>query len=123
MSFDIPRFEKGSSAIEVAMIILEAVTSEEPKTRYLIGQDAIKMMEKRKDTTDEEFDRLVMDSVLGRIPTNVFAINAFRIWLAQADLLVRYQKFRIAGLRLPLARMKNTEFIDDALTILPTLTP
>lgn len=42
---------------------------------------------------------------------------------AQADLLVRYQKFRIAGLRLPLARMKNTEFIDDALTILPTMTP
>jgi hypothetical protein len=61
-----PRFEKGSSAIEVAMVILEAVTSEEPKTRYLIGHDAIKMMEKRKDTTDEEFGRLVMDSILGR---------------------------------------------------------
>jgi NAD(P)-dependent dehydrogenase (short-subunit alcohol dehydrogenase family) len=61
-----PRFEKGSSAIEVAKIILEAVTAEEPKTRYLIGHDAIKMMEKRKDTTDEEFGRLVMDSVLGR---------------------------------------------------------
>jgi NAD(P)-dependent dehydrogenase (short-subunit alcohol dehydrogenase family) len=61
-----PRFEKGSSAIEVAKIVLEAVTSEDPKARYLIGHDAIKMMEKRKDTTYKEFERLVMDSVLGR---------------------------------------------------------
>jgi len=61
-----PRFEKGSPAIEVAKIILEAVTSEDPKARYLIGHDAIKMMEKRKDTTYKEFERLVMDSVLGR---------------------------------------------------------
>ena len=61
-----PRFERGSSPIEVAKIILEAVTSQDPKARYLIGHDAMKMMEKRKDTTDEEFGRLVMDSVLGR---------------------------------------------------------
>ncbi|HZD34179.1 MAG TPA: SDR family oxidoreductase [Nitrososphaeraceae archaeon] len=61
-----PRFEKGSSPIEVAKIILEAVTSHDPKPRYLVGYDAIKMMEKRKDTTDKEFIRFVMDSVLGR---------------------------------------------------------
>ena len=61
-----PRFERGSSPIEVAKIILEAVTSQDPKARYLIGHDAMKMMEKRKDTTDEEFGRLVMDSALGR---------------------------------------------------------
>jgi NAD(P)-dependent dehydrogenase (short-subunit alcohol dehydrogenase family) len=61
-----PRFEKGSLPIEVAKKILEAVTSEDPKARYLVGHDAMKMMEKRKDTADEEFGRLVMDSVLGR---------------------------------------------------------
>jgi NAD(P)-dependent dehydrogenase (short-subunit alcohol dehydrogenase family) len=61
-----PRFEKGSLPIEVAKIILEAVTSENPKARYLVGHDAMKMMEKRKNTADEEFGRLVMDSVLGR---------------------------------------------------------
>jgi NAD(P)-dependent dehydrogenase (short-subunit alcohol dehydrogenase family) len=61
-----PRFEKGSSPIEVAKIILEAVTSQYPKPRYLVGYDAMKMMEKRKDMTDEEFGRFVMDSVLGR---------------------------------------------------------
>jgi NAD(P)-dependent dehydrogenase (short-subunit alcohol dehydrogenase family) len=61
-----PRFEKGSSPIEVAEVVLEAITSQDPKTRYLVGNDAMKMMEKRKDTADEEFGRLVMDSVLGR---------------------------------------------------------
>lgn len=61
-----PRFEKGSSPIEVAEVVLEAATSQDPKPRYLVGNDAMKMMEKRKDTTDEEFGRLVMDSVLGR---------------------------------------------------------
>ena len=61
-----PRFEKGSSPIEVAEVVLEAITSQDPKTRYLVGNDAMKMMEKRNDTTDEEFGRLVMDSVLGR---------------------------------------------------------
>jgi NAD(P)-dependent dehydrogenase (short-subunit alcohol dehydrogenase family) len=61
-----PRFEKGSSPIEVAEVVLEAITSQDPKTRYLVGNDAMKMMEKRNDTADEEFGRLVMDSVLGR---------------------------------------------------------
>jgi NAD(P)-dependent dehydrogenase (short-subunit alcohol dehydrogenase family) len=61
-----PRFEKGSSASEVADIVLQAVTSDNPKVRYLVGEDALKMMEKRRNTTDEEFARLVMNSVLGR---------------------------------------------------------
>jgi NAD(P)-dependent dehydrogenase (short-subunit alcohol dehydrogenase family) len=61
-----PRFEKGSSAGEVADMVSEAVTSDNPKARYLVGEDALKMMEKRNNTTDEEFSRLVMNSVLGR---------------------------------------------------------
>jgi NAD(P)-dependent dehydrogenase (short-subunit alcohol dehydrogenase family) len=61
-----PRFEKGSSAGEVADMVLEAVTSDNPKARYLVGEDALKMMEKRKNTTDVEFTRLVTNSVLGR---------------------------------------------------------
>jgi hypothetical protein len=39
---------------------LEAATSQDPKPRYLVGNDAMKMMEKRKDTADEEFGRLVV---------------------------------------------------------------
>jgi len=61
-----PRFEKGSSTSEVADMVLQAVTSDNPKARYLVGEDALKMMEKRRNTTDEEFARLMMNSVLGR---------------------------------------------------------
>jgi NAD(P)-dependent dehydrogenase (short-subunit alcohol dehydrogenase family) len=61
-----PRFEKGSSASEVADTVLEAVTSDNPKARYIVGEDALKLIEKRKNTTDEQFARLVMSSVLGR---------------------------------------------------------
>ena len=64
-----PRFEKGSTASEVADMVLEAVVSPNPKARYLVGEDALKMMEKRKITPDEEFARLVMNSVLGRDPS------------------------------------------------------
>jgi NAD(P)-dependent dehydrogenase (short-subunit alcohol dehydrogenase family) len=60
-----PRFEKGSTASEVADMVLEAVTSVNPKARYLVGENAMKMMKKRNNTTDEEFARLVMNSVLG----------------------------------------------------------
>jgi len=59
-----PRFEKGSSAKEVADTILEAVTSNKPKFRYIVGQDASKLMEIRKNTSDEEFGKIVMNSVL-----------------------------------------------------------
>jgi NAD(P)-dependent dehydrogenase (short-subunit alcohol dehydrogenase family) len=59
-----PRFEKGSSPKEVADTILEAVTCDKPKFRYIVGQDASKLMEIRKNTSDEEFGKIVMNSVL-----------------------------------------------------------
>jgi NAD(P)-dependent dehydrogenase (short-subunit alcohol dehydrogenase family) len=59
-----PRFEKGSSPKEVADVILNAVTSDKPKSRYLVGEDAFKLMEIRNNTSDDEFGRIVMNSVL-----------------------------------------------------------
>jgi NAD(P)-dependent dehydrogenase (short-subunit alcohol dehydrogenase family) len=59
-----PRFEKGSSPKEVADGILEAVTSDKPKFRYIVGQDASKLMDIRKNTSDEEFGKIIMNSVL-----------------------------------------------------------
>ena len=59
-----PRFEKGSSPKEVADTILEAVTSDKPEFRYIVGQDASKLMDIRKNTSDEEFGKIVMNSVL-----------------------------------------------------------
>ena len=50
-----PRFEKGSSPKIVADIVLEAAISANPKVRYLVGDDALKTMNRRKNTSDEEF--------------------------------------------------------------------
>ncbi len=59
-----PRFEKGSSPKDVADTILEAVTSDKPKFRYIVGRDASTLMDIRKNTSDEEFGRIIMNSVL-----------------------------------------------------------
>jgi NAD(P)-dependent dehydrogenase (short-subunit alcohol dehydrogenase family) len=61
-----PRFKNGSSPIEVAKVILNAITSRDvpPELRYLAGNDALKLMEIRKNKSDKEFRRLVMEGVL-----------------------------------------------------------
>ena len=61
-----PRFKNGIPAMEVARVILNAITSANipPELRYLVGNDAIKLMEIRKNKSDNEFRRLVMEGVL-----------------------------------------------------------
>jgi NAD(P)-dependent dehydrogenase (short-subunit alcohol dehydrogenase family) len=61
-----PRFENGLPAIEVAEVILNAITSRNisSELRYLVGNDALKLMEIRKNKSDREFRRLVMEGVL-----------------------------------------------------------
>jgi NAD(P)-dependent dehydrogenase (short-subunit alcohol dehydrogenase family) len=61
-----PRFENGLLPIQVAKVILEAVSSKNvsPESRYLVGDDAFKLMEIRKSKSDKEFRRLVMEGVL-----------------------------------------------------------
>jgi NAD(P)-dependent dehydrogenase (short-subunit alcohol dehydrogenase family) len=63
-----PRFENGSPPIEVAKVILRAITSTSknvlPESRYLVGEDAFKLIEIRKSKSDKEFRKLVMDGVL-----------------------------------------------------------
>jgi NAD(P)-dependent dehydrogenase (short-subunit alcohol dehydrogenase family) len=61
-----PRFENGLPPIEVAKAILNAITSKNisPELRYLVGNDAFKLMEIRKNKSDREFRRLVMEGVL-----------------------------------------------------------
>jgi NAD(P)-dependent dehydrogenase (short-subunit alcohol dehydrogenase family) len=63
-----PRFENGLPPIEVAKVILRAITSTSknvpPDSRYLVGEDAFKLMEIRKSKSDMEFRRLVMEGVL-----------------------------------------------------------
>jgi NAD(P)-dependent dehydrogenase (short-subunit alcohol dehydrogenase family) len=61
-----PRFESGSSPIEVAKVILKALKSKNPplESRYMVGDDAFKLMEIRKNKSDKEFRKLVMEGVL-----------------------------------------------------------
>jgi NAD(P)-dependent dehydrogenase (short-subunit alcohol dehydrogenase family) len=61
-----PRFERGSPPFEVAKVILEAIRLEKPaqELRYMVGDDAFKLLEIRNNRSDKEFGRLVMESVL-----------------------------------------------------------
>jgi len=61
-----PRFENASPPIEVAKVILNVITSKnvQPGSRYLVGNDAFKLMKIRKNKSDKEFRRLVMEAVL-----------------------------------------------------------
>jgi short-subunit dehydrogenase len=44
---------------EVAKVILDAVTSDDPQLRYLVGNDAAMLMEARKNMSDREFRSLI----------------------------------------------------------------
>jgi NAD(P)-dependent dehydrogenase (short-subunit alcohol dehydrogenase family) len=59
-----PNVEAGLDPIEVAKVILKAATSENPDLRYLVGEGAIKLMDMRKNTSDENFRKLIMETVL-----------------------------------------------------------
>jgi NAD(P)-dependent dehydrogenase (short-subunit alcohol dehydrogenase family) len=59
-----PSVEAGLDPIEVAKVILKAATSENPDLRYLIGEGAVKLMDMRRNTSDENFRKLIMESVL-----------------------------------------------------------
>ncbi len=60
-----PRFESGSPPIEVAKVILKAITSENPsELRYPVGNDAFKLMKLKDNIPDKEFRKLVTKSIL-----------------------------------------------------------
>ena len=63
-----PRFESGTPPIEVAKVILKTITSAENQSstvlRYLVGNDALKLMEIRNNMSDKEFRKIVIKGVL-----------------------------------------------------------
>jgi short-subunit dehydrogenase len=46
---------------EVAKTILDVVTSDDPQLRYIVGNDATKTIEARKNMSDREFGNLIKD--------------------------------------------------------------
>ena len=60
------RFKEGSSSSpkQVAEVILSAIKSEKPDTRYLVGNDAIAIKERRRNSSDSEFELWLKKSLL-----------------------------------------------------------
>ena len=53
-----------SSPKQVAEVILSAIKSEKPNTRYLVGNDAIVIKERRKNSSDSELEVWIKESLL-----------------------------------------------------------
>lgn len=53
--------EKGSPPSKVAKVILDAVNAQNPDLRYTVGDDAAFLVQKRKELSDSEFQKLVSD--------------------------------------------------------------
>ena len=50
---------------EVANAIMHAITSNNPELRYLVGNDMIMMTETKKSMSDEDFRKMMMQSIIG----------------------------------------------------------
>ena len=52
--------ENATSPEEVAKIIVQAILSEKPEFRYLVGDDAVSLLEARKKMPYPEFQKMIM---------------------------------------------------------------
>lgn len=62
-------FEYASVPDQVAVTIMEAISSPQPKLCYPVGQDAIAMLEKKKELTDEQFAECMRSSMARVAPS------------------------------------------------------
>ena len=56
--------EGGSSSDVVAKVVLEAVTSENPRLRYLAGKDMETWMKAKTSMSDEEFHNMMKQNLM-----------------------------------------------------------
>jgi len=54
----------GTSPKEVASVILRSITEASPEHRYLVGNDAVELINARKNNTDEEFEKIIVGNLL-----------------------------------------------------------
>jgi NAD(P)-dependent dehydrogenase (short-subunit alcohol dehydrogenase family) len=54
----------GTSPKEVATVILRSITEANPEHRYLVGNDAVELINARKSNTDEEFEKIIVGNLL-----------------------------------------------------------
>lgn len=53
-----------TSPKEVATIILRAITEDSPERRYLVGNDAFELIDARKNSTDKDFEKIIVGNLL-----------------------------------------------------------
>ncbi len=54
----------GTDPKEVATVILRAIADESPEQRYLVGNDALALIDARKNSTDKEFENIIEENLL-----------------------------------------------------------
>jgi NAD(P)-dependent dehydrogenase (short-subunit alcohol dehydrogenase family) len=54
----------GTPPKEVATVILRSIIKESPEHRYLVGNDAVELINARKNSTDEEFEKIIVANLL-----------------------------------------------------------
>ena len=54
----------GTPPKDVANVILHSITKESPERRYLVGNDAVELINARKNSTDEEFEKMIVANLL-----------------------------------------------------------
>ena len=54
----------GTPPKDVATVILRSITKESPEHRYIVGNDAVELINARKNSTDEEFEKMIVANLL-----------------------------------------------------------
>src|SRR4029078_477394 len=56
--------EHATPPIEVAKVILQALKTDEPKQRYVVGNDAVMILEAKRSLSDIEFKKMMMQNII-----------------------------------------------------------
>jgi len=56
--------EHATPPVEVAKVILQALKSDEPKQRYVVGNDAVMILEAKRSLSDIEFKKMMMQNII-----------------------------------------------------------
>ena len=56
--------EHATPPIEVVKVILQALKTDEPKQRYVVGNDAVMILEAKRSLSDIEFKKMMMQNII-----------------------------------------------------------
>ena len=56
--------EHATSPIDVAKVILEVLSNKEPKQRYIVGNDVAMVLEAKRNLSDMEFKKMMMQNII-----------------------------------------------------------